>query len=121
MNRGARHTVGRTPEALGQSQLEYRDAQADMLRRWAAWANSLADRLADAFPQGRTPSLDPWSFLLGSGSTEPGFGAAGPPPAPAGGPATMTLVDALDDDRVRRDVARIIAREIRDMENRGGF
>ncbi len=33
----------------------------------------------------------------------------------------MTLVDALDDDRVRRDVARIIAREIRDMENRGGF
>ena len=92
-----------------------------MLRRWAAWANSLADRLADAFPQGRTPSLDPWAFLLGSASTGPGFGAAGPPPAPAGGPAAMTLVDALDDDRVRRDVARIIAREIRDMENRGGF
>ena len=66
MNRGARHTAGRTPEAPGQSQLEYRDAQADMLRRWAAWANSLADRVADAFPQGRTPSLDPWSFLLGS-------------------------------------------------------
>ena len=111
MNHGARHTVGRTPEALGQSQLEYGDARVETLRGWAALANSLADRLAEALSEGRTPSLDPWPFPPGFGAAGAGLGAA---------PATL-IVEALDDDRVRRDVARIIAREIRDMENRGGF